>query len=205
MAKTSWKVTANRTSIKKFTTEERKLRQEASRLSSLANKRLKRMEEQNLTDAPAYRKWVEDGKAKFGVRGKSMAQVQAEIGRLNEFINQATSTVRGAKNYYKNIGASVGIVEWKDIPDLQNKLNNFFEITGKVKEYLHNSKEIGVAIGYQKIWEVVSEYVQEVDNEVKDTEQAVMEVAEKVVAAAGHGEMHNQLNDFLDMLEDRFR
>ena len=198
-------MSTNRASIKKFTEEERKKRQEASRLSSLANKRLKRMEEQNLTEAPAYRKWVEDGKAKFGVRGKSMAQVQAEIGRLNEFINQATSTVRGAKNYYKNIGASIGIVEWEDIPDLQNKLNNFFEITGKVKEYLHNSKEIGVAIGYQKIWEVVSEYVQEVNNEAMDTEQAVMEVAEKVVAGAGYGEMHNQLDDFLDSLEDRFR
>ena len=205
MVKTDWKINTNRTNIKKFSEEERKLRQEASRLSSLANKRLKRMEEQNLTDSPAYRKWVDDGKAKFGVRGKSMAQVQAEIGRLNNFINQATSTVRGAKNYYKNIGASVGIVEWEDIPDLQNKLNNFFEITGKVKEYLHNSKEIGVAIGYQKIWEAVSEYVQEVNNEAMDTEQAVMEVAEKVVAAAGHGEMHDQLNDFLDSLEDRFR
>ena len=205
MVKTDWKINTNRTNIKKFSEEERKLRQEASRLSSLANKRLKRMEEQNLTDSPAYKKWVDDGKAKFGVRGKSMAQVQAEIGRLNNFINQATSTVRGAKNYYKNIGASVGIVEWEDIPDLQNKLNNFFEITGKVKEYLHNSKEIGVAIGYQKIWEAVSEYVQEVNNEAMDTEQAVMEVAEKVVAAAGHGEMHDQLNDFLDSLEDRFR
>ena len=205
MVKTDWKMNTNRTNLQKFTAEERKKRQEASRLSSLANKRLKRMEEQNLTDSPAYRKWVEDGKAKFGVRGKSMAQVQAEIGRLNNFINQATSTVRGAKNYYKNIGASVGIVEWEDIPDLQNKLNNFFEITGKVKEYLHNSKEIGVAIGYQKIWEAVSEYVQEVGNEAMDTEQAVMDVAEKVVSAAGYGEMHNQLDDFLDSLEDRFR
>ena len=200
-----FKVTTNRTGIKKFTAEERKLRQEASRLSSIANKRLKRMEEQNLTDTPAYRKWVEDGEAKFGVRGKSMAQVQAEIGRLNNFINQATSTVTGAKNYYKNIAGSVGIVEWEDIPDLQNKLNNFFSITGKVKEYLHNSKEIGVAIGYQKIWEAVSEYVQEVSNETINAEQAVMEVAETLVSAAGHKEMYDQLNDFLDTLEDRFR
>lgn len=198
MASVEIKITTDKTNIKKLTAEERKLRQEASRLSSLANKRLKRMEEQNLTDSPAYKKWVEDGKAKFGVRGKSMAQVQAEIGRLNKFINQATSTVRGAKNYYKNIGASVGIVEWEDIPDLQNKLNNFFEITGKVKEYLHNSKEIGVAIGYQQIWDAVSDYVQEVSNEAIDVEYAVMEVAEKLVPAAGLKHMHDTLDDFLD-------
>lgn len=192
------KVINHRSKSNKLTDKERKLRQEASRLSSLANKRLKRMEQQNLTDSPAYKKWVEDGGAKFGVRGKSMAQVQAEVGRLNKFINQASSTVRGAKNYYKNIGASVGIVEWEDIPDLQNKLNNFFEITGKVKEYLHNSKEIGVAIGYQQVWNAVSDYVQEVTNEAIDVEHAVMEVAGKLVPATGMKHMDDTLNDFLD-------
>lgn len=192
------KVTTNKSEVKKFTDKERKLRQEASRLSSLANKRLKRMEEQNLTDSPAYKQWVEDGSARFGVRGKSMAQVQAEVGRLNKFINQATSTVRGAKNYYKNVGASVGITDWESIPDLQNKLNNFFEITGKVKEYLHNSKEIGVAIGYQKIWDAVSDYVQQVNSETINAEQAVMEVAGKLVGAAANKKVADTLDKFLD-------
>lgn len=192
------KVTTNKSEVKKFTDKERKLRQEASRLSSLANKRLKRMEEQNLTDSPAYSKWVEDGSVRFGVRGKSMAQVQAEVGRLNKFINQATSTVRGAKNYYKNVGASVGITEWESIPDLQNKLNNFFEITGKVKEYLHNSKEIGVAIGYQKIWDAVSDYVQQVSSETINAEQAVMQVAGKLVGAAANKKVADTLDSFLD-------
>lgn len=192
------KVTTDKSIVKKFTEQERKLRQEASRLSSLANKRLKRMEEQNLTDTPAYRQWVDDGGAKFGVRGKTTAQVQAEIGRLNKFINQATSTVSGAKNYYRNIAGSVGIADWESIPDLQNKLNNFFSITGKVKEYLHNSKEIGVAIGYQKIWEVVSEYVQEVSSETMDAEKAVMDVAEKLMGAVANKKVGDTLDDFLD-------
>ena len=48
--------------------EERKLRQEASRLVSLANKRIKRIEQQGLTESPAYKKFVEDGKQKFGYR-----------------------------------------------------------------------------------------------------------------------------------------
>ena len=156
------------------------------------------MEQQNLVDSPAYKQWVEDGSARFGVRGKSMAQVQAEVGRLHKFINQATSTVRGAKTYYKNVAGSVGIVEWESIPDLQNKLNSFFSITGKVKEYLHNSKEIGVAIGYQQIWDAVSDYVQEVSNEAIDVEYAVMEVAEKLMGAAGNKHMHDTLDDFLD-------
>lgn len=181
-----------------FTAKERKLRQEASRLSSLANKRLKRMEQQNLQNSPAYQSWVDSGGAKFGVRGKTMEQVQAEVGRLNKFINQSTSTVTGAKNYFKKIGRNVGITEFKDIPDLQNKLNSFFQITGKVKEYLHNSKEIGVAIGYQKIWEIVSDYVQEVGDDVVDVEQAVLDIAGKINSASAMGFVDDTLDEFLD-------
>ena len=182
----------------KFTAEERKLRQEASRLSSLANKRLKRMEQQNLQSSPAYQSWVDSGGAKFGVRGKTMEQVQAEIGRLNKFINQTTSTVRGAKNYYRKVGQNVGITEYKDIPDLQNKLNNFFEITAKVKEYLHNTKEIGVAIDYKKIWEIVSDYVEEVGDGIEDVENAVLEITEKIVPASTMGHANKLLDSFLD-------
>ena len=196
MASIDIKVT--KTGKSKFSEEERKLRQEASRLVSLANKRLKRLEKQNLQDSPAYKSWVDSGGAKFGVRGKTMAQVQAEVGRLNKFINQSTSTVRSAKQYFVNVGRNVGITEFKDIPDLQNKLNNFFEITGKVKEYLHNSKEIGVAIGYQKIWEIVSDYVQEVGAETEDVEQAVLDVAKKIVPATVMKYADDTLDSFLD-------
>lgn len=183
---------------KGFSAEERKLRQEASRLSSMANKRLKRIEEQNLLESPAYQSWVENGSARFGVRGKNIQQVQAEVGRLNNFLNQSTSTVTGAKNYFKNIAKTVGITEYKDIPDLQNKLNNFFELTSKVKQYLHSSKEIGVAIGYQKIWEVVSDYVQEVGDDVGDVEKIALDIASKELPASVMKYADDTLDSFLD-------
>lgn len=198
MMVTEIKVTKIKSGRSQFTAKERALRQEASRLSSLANKRLKRMEQQNLQNSPAFKAWVDSGGAKFGVRGKTMAEVQAEIGRLNKFINQSTSTVRGAKKYYKQVGRTVGITEWKDIPDLQRKLNEFFEITGKVKEYLHNTKEIGVAIGYQKVWEIVSDYVEEMGDDIADVEQAVLNITNKIVPAAGLGFVDDTLDSFLD-------
>lgn len=183
---------------KPFSARERSLRQEASRLSSLANKRLKRLEEQNLLETPAYKNWVDSGGAKFGVRGKTMDQVTAEMGRLNEFINQSTSTVTGAKNYFKNIAKTVGITEYQDIPDLQNKLNSFFELTGKVKQYLHNSKEIGVAIGYQKVWEMVAEYVQEVGGDIEDVEKIALDIARKELPASVMKFADDTLDSFLD-------
>ena len=193
------KIKLTKKNTSQFTAKERQLRQEASRLASLANKRLKRIEEQNLQQSPAYQSWIDSGGAKFGVRGKSMEQIQAEVGRLENFIEQSTSTVTGAKNHFKNVANTVGITEYKDIPDLQNKLNDFFELSGKVKEYLHNSKEIGVAIGYQKVWEVVSDYVQEVGDELVDVESSVLDIAENILGASGMGHLDDTLDSFLDV------
>ena len=183
-----------------FTEEERKLRAEARRLVSMANKRLKRLEEQNLINSPAYKKWIEDGAQKFGIRGKSMEEVKQEIARMNDFLRMQTSTVRGAKQYFKNVAKEVGIKKFDDFTDLQNKLNTFFETTAKIKEYLYNTKEIGVAIGYQKIWEVVSDYVEEIGSELELTEETVLEMTEKIVESAGYSEIERRLDEWLDEL-----
>jgi len=199
------KITVERKAVKRkdlnlFTEEERKLRAEARRLVSMANKRLRRLEQQNLINSPAYKKWVEDGRQKFSVKGKSMKEVKQEIARMNDFLKKQTSTVKGAKQYFKNVAKEVGIKKSDDLTDLQNKLNTFFEITAKIKEYLYNSKEIGVAIGYQKIWEVVSDYVEEVGHELKLTEENVIEMAKKILESVGYSEMERTLNKWIDDL-----
>ena len=76
----------------------KKYRTEASRLASMANKRLKRLEQSGLIDSPAYQKWVQDGKVKFSVRGKSHRELQKEVARMNKFINSQTSTIRGVNS-----------------------------------------------------------------------------------------------------------
>ncbi len=192
------KFTVKRTS--RFTEGERKLRAEARRLVSMANKRLRRLEQQNLLNSPAYKKWVEDGGQKFSVKGKSMEEVKQEIARMDDFLKMQTSTVRGAKRYFKNVAKEVGIKKVDDFTDLQKKLNKFFEITAKVKEYLYNSKEIGVAIGYQKIWEVVSDYVEEVGHELELTEETVLEMTGKLVGSVTHSEMDRILDKWVDEL-----
>ena len=183
-----------------FSQEERKLRAEARRLVSIANKRLRRLEEQNLLESPAYKKWVEDGGQKFSVKGKSMEEVKQEIARMNDFLKKETSTVRGAKRYFENVAKEVGIKTFSDFTDLQRKLNTFFETTAKIKEYLYNSKEIGVAIGYQKIWEVVSDYIEEVGHELEMTEENVLEMTEKLVESVGYSEVDRMLDEWMEDL-----
>ena len=194
------KFTAERTS--RFTEKERKIRAEARRLVSMANKRLRRLEQQNLINSPAYKKWVEEGGQKFSVKGKSMEEVKQEIARMDDFLKKQTSTVRGAKQYFKNVAKEVGIKKFDDFTDLQRKLNTFFETTAKVKEYLYNTKEIGVAIGYQKIWEVVSDYVEEVGHELELTEETVLEMTEKLIKSVTYNEMDRLMDRILDKWVD---
>ena len=181
-----------------LTRKEKELRREASRLASLANKRIKRIEQQGLTESPAYKKYVEDGKQKFGVRGKNMDEVKQEVARMNDFIKKQTSTVTGTKKYLNNVAQSVGIVKFDNFKDLQNKLNTFFRGVDKVREYLQNSKEVSVAIGYSKIFEIVSDYVEEVGSELDLIDDLVAEMAEKVVEGAGYGKVDELLDDFMN-------
>ena len=181
-----------------LTRKEKELRREASRIASLANKRIKRIEQQGLTESPAYKKYVEDGKQKFGVRGKNMEEVKQEVARMNDFIKKQTSTVTGTKKYSDNVAKSVGIVKFDNYKQLQDQLNTFFRGVDKVREYLQNSKEVSVAIGYSKIFEVVSDYVEEVGSELDLIDDLVAEMAEKVVEGAGYGKADEMLDEFME-------
>ena len=91
--------------VKKITEREiriREFRTEASRLASLANKRIKRIEANSLTESPAYKRYIKDGHGKFGVKGKTYQEVQAEVARINRFINAETSTIKGINNELKS-------------------------------------------------------------------------------------------------------
>lgn len=177
--------------------KEKELRQEARRMVSLANKRLKRIEQQGLTESPAYKKFVEDGKQKFGIRGKSTEEVKQEVARMNDFIKKQTSTVKGTKQYLNNVANSVGITDFDNYKDLEKQLNTFFRGVDKVRDYLRNSKEVSVAIGYSKIHEVVSDYVEEVGDNLDSIDDLVEEMAGKVIEGAGYGKVDDILNNFM--------
>ena len=134
-------------------------RQEASRLASLANKRLKRLEEKGYTNSPAYK--ATNGY--FSVRGKSQAEVQAMIREMNKFINATTSTIRGTNKYAKEIAENTGI-KYNNLKQLQKMIPKFFELSSKIEQYLRNVEDMASAIDYNQIWEQVNVYVQ--DNKI---------------------------------------
>lgn len=174
----------------------RMYRAEASKLVSLANKRIKRLESNDLTDSPAYKAYIEKG-GKFGVRGKDHNQLQAEVARLRKFIEAETSTVKGVTNTLREMASNTGI-KYDNIKDLRSKASKFFELSSKVEQYLRTVDDMASAIGYQKIWEAINQYVKtegvdlsnaggDIDGMVKAVTDAIKEYEQPIQKLGGNG------------------
>ena len=52
-------------------------------------------------------------------------------------------------------------IEYSNMQELKNNAKTFFELSSKVEQYLRNVDDIASAIGYQKIWESINQYVKD--------------------------------------------
>lgn len=140
---------------KRATTEYKELKKEVSRMASMANKRIKRLEKNELTDLPAYKSWEENGSIRFSVAGKDYNELQAEYWRLKNFIDNKTSLVRQANKFLREMAENTGI-KYNGLADLKSKTKQFFELADKIKEYYKLAEESAMALDYQKIWEQIN-------------------------------------------------
>lgn len=198
----SIKITVTATKNENFSQKEREYRKEASRKVSMANKRLKRLEEQNLTMSPAYKKFIDEGGQKFGIKGKTKEEVRMEVARLNKFLKMTTSTVKGTKQYMTNIASQVGIKQWGSFQSLNTQLASFFEVSERIREYLRNVKEISVSIDYKKIWEIVNEYAETVGKDFNSLNEDIVEIAEYLLKANTYSKVDELTDEFMKSFID---
>lgn len=153
-----------------YTNARNEYAREVSRKVSIANKRLKRLEQKGLTTTPAYRQWLnyKDGQ-KFSVAGKDYNELQKENARLNQFLNGDTSTIRGTNKWLKNIATNTGI-KYERVSELQQASSQFFELASKVEQYLRTTQGNATAIGYKRIWQVINQYVEGKDIKLSDNQ-----------------------------------
>lgn len=155
-------------SVKVASDEYKALKKEVSRMASMANKRLKRLEKNELTHLPSYKSWEEHGSIKFSVKGKTHQQLQSEYWRLKNFLDAKTSTVRGANAFLKEMAQNTGI-KYNGLADLKTKSQKFFELANKIKQYYKNAEQSALALDYQKIWQQINEQIKQgvitIDNE----------------------------------------
>lgn len=145
-------------SIKLASDKYLELKKEVSRMASMANKRLNRLESNNLTLLPAYREWESHGAIRFSVRGKNYNQLQSEYWRLKHFLDDRTSTVRSANKFLREMAENTGI-KYRGLEDLKNKSAKFFELAEKIKQYNMSINQSAQALDYQKIWQQINTYV----------------------------------------------
>lgn len=145
--------------VQTATSEYKKLKKEVLRMASLANKRIARLERNELTDLPAYQSWVECGSIKFSVAGKDYKELQREFWRLKNFIDNKTSTVRGAMSVLRDIAKNTGI-KVNSVKELKKRTTKFFEIASKIEQYYKNIGESAISLDYQKIWEQINQEVE---------------------------------------------
>lgn len=162
----------------------KELRAEVSRMASMANKRLNRLENNNLTMLPAYQSWEQNGSIRFSVKGKDYNQLQAEFWRLKNFLDDRTSTVREANVFLREMAENTGI-QYHGLKDLKNKSARFFELAEKIRGYNQAIGQAAQALDYQKIWQQINTAVQ----------QDALDLSEAVSS-------DEQLERFLDFMND---
>ena len=157
----------------------KEFRQEVSRKASLANKRLARLEKNNLQDSPAYKKLMESGGGKFSIRGKTGSELSRELIRINNFIDMKTSTVKGLNQVLKDTADRVG-VKYKDMKQLQQYSSRFFELYNKSLQYLDTVEKMGHAFDSTEIMETVRQLVKQEKINLEDSEKSVEDMVERV-------------------------
>lgn len=167
-------------------------RKEASKVISMANKRLTRLEKSKLTDSPAYSKYVDNNEnPRFSVKGLNHNDLQREMSKVKKFVQSKTSTVRGINTTLKEMANNTGI-KYKNLKELRSKASKFFELSSKVEQYLRNVDDIASAIGYQKIWEAINTYVKNESIDLKDSEKDIDSMVQAVTQLINGFESGNQ-------------
>lgn len=155
------------------------LQSEVDVMAQEANARLVDLEQNELTNAPAYSQWQENGSVRFGVKGKTYQEVQKEFWRIKNFLDSKTSTVTGAREVLSNISAMVGL----DTVMTGQQASNYFRLADKIREYYQMSGESAKALDYMKIWEVIDMAIEKgyatldkTDYTVEDIETILSEI-----------------------------
>lgn len=192
-----------RTEIEAIEHEQKALRAQVSQLASMANKRLDRLEENELTLSPAYQKWEQNGSHRFSVGGKSYSEVQSEYWRVKDFLEMRTSSVTGTKAVLQEIATNIGWgdIDFDNIASTQEQISNFFRIADTVSQYLESVDESAAALDYQEIWDTINAAYQEgkidFDNAELDAEQ-MQEIVSQMLVLEGTQDMLEVFDDMID-------
>lgn len=149
-----------------ITDKQRDFRKEVSRLSSIANKRIRRLQESDFVSSPAYQKWLKEGGDLFGIRGKTQAEVWNEYYRVQSYLNSKTSSITGTKQVLDNMNEYTGM-NLETYEEIINASSDFFRLADRVSEYL-NVIGLGAIYDSGQIYNMINYITQDINIDVED-------------------------------------
>lgn len=192
-----------KTEIEAIEHEQKALRAQVSQLAGIANKRLDRLEKNELTSSPAYQKWEQNGSHRFSVSGKSYSEVQSEYWRVKDFLEMRTSSVTGTKAVLQEVATNIGWgkIDFTDIASTQEQLSNFFTIADTVSQYLESVDESAAALDYQEIWNTINAAYQQGKIDFNSAEldaEQMQGIVSEMMVLEGTQEMLGMFDDIID-------
>lgn len=150
---------------------------------AMANKRIARLEKNNLTELSAYRSWSNKdnwrGGEKFSSAGSNYRDLQKELARVDKFLNNKSSLVREANKQLKSIADNTGI-KYEKVSELPNLTSKFFELASKAEQYLRNVQGT-VAVQYQEIWQEINAYLEKESIDLNDSGADVEQILNEIM------------------------
>lgn len=163
------------------------LYKETLRRVSMANKRKKRLEKNDLNNLPAYQSLEKLGIDRFSVKGKNKEELQREYWRVTEFLNNKTSTVKEANKYIKELGVRIGIKG--TLKELKRQTEVFFKLQNRIDEYFKTIDKKYLALDYNLRWKNVDNmvYLKDLTLDLGDEYEdwQVDELLQKYISAIG--------------------
>lgn len=135
------------------------LAKEVSRLAQMANKRISRLEKNNLQMTSAYKTWERQGKPHYSVKGKNYQQLQSEYWKIKKVIDNENSLVKTANANLKKTNIELGFAETNNMETIKANLNGFWDVFSKIKQYTDTLEQSDYNIGSPRIKEMISDYV----------------------------------------------
>ena len=114
----------------------KELREATSTLSSVANKRIQRLENRGFKNSIAYANYSKGktGGERFGIKNKNRQEVEIEYRRLRNFLNSKSSTIKGARAERSKVLNTLGLGN-ENITDEQ-----YNEITGALSRLYDSNR-----------------------------------------------------------------
>ena len=171
----------------------KELREATSTLSSVANKRVERLENRGFKNSIAYANYSQgkSGGERFTIKNKNRQEVEIEYRRLRNFLTSKSSTITGAKAERSKVLNTLGLQNENITDEEYNQITNALSRLKDDNRFKYNNDPSG------KVAQVIKTYIKD-EKRKKITSgniyKDVIESLNKELLASGAEEIE-QLNN----------